>query len=369
MYKKSFLLFVLLLTLLESLAQTTRQRDIFIQEQNTNEDYQKYIGKTVIFYDDGNEYEKRCWDFIRNYNRSILTETPYVIQEIKSKGRNINIWFVEKNNVKSKKYKVFCMNEQFRYNYIGYMPLYFPEELEKYTDDISKNILGRNVIIDGVEYTITNAYSEFLNNTKGKDREIVTNLVYVNEQLDTVTEDITIANGGIYYSELSKVEKPSNSSIRYGETTSIIDSGITKFSYRDDVVDITIFGDSTSFQFIISNISDNTIKMVWNEAVFVGIDGQTSKIMHKGIKYSQKEGDQPTTVIIKGAKLSDVAVPTSNVQYDGILSKWVTYSMYPSQQNMNGQVRLMLPIQIKENINEYVFYFDIKWKWNRPELH
>lgn len=59
--------------------------------------------------------------------------------------------------------------------------------------------------------------------------------------------------------------------------------------------------------------------MVWNEAAFVGLDGSSSKIMHVGTKFSEREGNQPATTIIKGAKIEDLATPTANVYYsDGV---------------------------------------------------
>ena len=174
---------------------------------------------------------------------------------------------------------------------------------------------------------------------------------------------------GKYVSVLSKVEKPSNPSIRYGKTKTVeATSDITRYSYVDNVIDLLIVGDSDKFSFILKNISDNTIKIIWNEAAFVDFDGSTSKVMHAGTKYSQREGDQPATTIIKGAKIEDVAVPTCNIRYSSILEEWVEDSMYPAKPNENpGQIRLMLPIQIKDVVNEYVFVFDVKYVYNHPE--
>ena len=42
--------------------------------------------------------------------------------------------------------------------------------------------------------------------------------------------------------------------------------------------------------------------------------------------------------------------------------------MYPKQPALEGkQVSLMLPIQIKDVVNEYIFVFDLKYKYNHPE--
>lgn len=184
---------------------------------------------------------------------------------------------------------------------------------------------------------------------------------------------------GGYISVLSSVEKPSDSSKRYGKTTTIedTDKGITKYSYIDDIIDILIVGGSEEFSFELKNVGDNSIKIIWNEAAFVDFDGNTSKIMHAGTKYSQRESDQPATTIIRGAKINDCATPTVNVYYDEGTTigyktygnGWKTKSMYPNKVISNpGQVRLMIPIQVKDVINEYIFVFDVKYVYKHPEL-
>lgn len=173
---------------------------------------------------------------------------------------------------------------------------------------------------------------------------------------------------GEYISILSTVERPTDSSKRYGKTTTIKDQGVTKFSYVDELIDILIVGTSRQFNFVLKNVSENSIKIIWNEAAFVDFSGSTSKIMHVGTKYSQKDGDQPATTIIKNAKIDDLAVPTVNVRYSGVLKDWVIDSMYPNKIiSEPGQLRLMLPIQIKDVINEYTFVFDVKYIYKYPE--
>ena len=174
---------------------------------------------------------------------------------------------------------------------------------------------------------------------------------------------------GHYISILSKVEKPSNPAIRYGKTTTVSDENVSRYSYIDNVIDIQIFGGSTQFEFVLKNISGNSIKVIWNEAVFVSYDGTTSKVIHAGTRYSQREADQPATTIIKGAKIEDIAAPNCNIRYSDVLKEWVKDSMYPSTPDTKpGQLRLMLPIQIKDVINEYVFIFDVKYVYNHPEV-
>ena len=179
---------------------------------------------------------------------------------------------------------------------------------------------------------------------------------------------------GKYVSLLSKVEKPSNPEIRYGETIKIPSEDATsKFCYKDNVIDIMIFADASDFTFVLQNISGSTIKIVWDEAVFVNFDGSTEKVMHKGTKYAERNESQPPTTIIKNAKWEDTVIPNHLVYwYEStskyIKSQWSTRSMYPKEKGLEpGQVMLMLPIQIRDVINEYIFVFDVKYVFEHPE--
>ena len=85
---------------------------------------------------------------------------------------------------------------------------------------------------------------------------------------------------------LTKVEKPEDSSNRYGETRVIQDNGVDKYAYNDSIIDIIILGTSEQFNFVLKNISNHSLKIIWNEAAYVGLDGSSSKIMHVGTKFS-----------------------------------------------------------------------------------
>ncbi len=184
---------------------------------------------------------------------------------------------------------------------------------------------------------------------------------------DCFSED----KSGRYHTYLLKVEKPSNPEIKFGETT-IVESDetkdITKFSYADNFINIVIYGDREQFYFVLKNVSESTQKVIWDEAVFVDYNGSSSKIMHNGVKYSQRENSQPASTIIRGASINELACPIANVYYSETAKEWLTRSMYPTDGTKEEkQVQLMLPIQIKDVTNEYIFVFNLKWGYNHPE--
>ena len=226
-------------------------------------------------------------------------------------------------------------------------------------------------------YTVVNVFKKM--DYDASYRKTLQKFYTVKNSIDGTTKDVKAAfaqseafkydDSGKFVAALTKVEKPSNSAIRYGKTTSVTEKDITKYSYEDNFIDILIFAGSTQFNFILKNVSDNTLKVVWNEAVFVDVDGSTSKVMHSGIKYSQREGDQPASTIIKGAKLEDLAAPTDKVYYSESLKEWTSKSLYSNADTKReGQIiKMMLPVQVKDVVNEYIFEFTLTYVYNHPE--
>ena len=338
--------------------------DFKIEKKETESEYQEYVGKTIIFYEPVTSNE-------RNFKLNRITfGVPYTIESITLNGYSYDeiVTFVVKQvgNPKAKPVKFKCENSLASWDASVYdIPAYLTDRMQEYKD----KYIGKKLLVAGKECIVSDVIMEPKFFTEIGQTHMASIFVYHDSDDNIIKEDTYTALKGGYRSELLRVEKPADESVRYGETSTIQEAGITKYSYVDNVIDILIFGDMAQFSFVLKNVSDNSIKVVWNEAVFVGMDGSVSKVMHSGIKYSQREGDQPASVIIRGAKLEDVAVPTELIYYSDLLNKWTSKSMYPSKPGFNGQVSLMLPIQIKDTINEYIFVFDVTYKYNHPELH
>lgn len=175
---------------------------------------------------------------------------------------------------------------------------------------------------------------------------------------------------GFYTLALTKVEKPIDPSIRYGETVVVKDSNLTKYSYVDNIIDLLIYANDRDFLISLKNISSNTIKIVWDEAVYVGVDNSSSKIIHTGTKYANRYESQPATVVIKNSKIEERITPSDLIYYDDVLyNKWTSEYLIRSGEKMLGkQMKLMLPIQIKDVMNEYLFVFDVIYEYKHPEL-
>lgn len=331
--------------------------------------YQQYVGKTVIYlpceplnYAESNVFK----------TQKFIPEGEYVITDISPKTgysystSKITITFQEKGGKKKLKMKAYA---DWAYEY----PFFF---IDDFNADKEK-LIGKSFadpLVKG-EYKVDNVSLE-KNPKSNRIKEVLyqvsnseLNRTFTTNDLSkTVEEYLREDKGGKYISTLVKVEKPKNASERYGEVKTVEEKGVTKYSFEDELIDIIIFGGSSQFIFKLTNKSQSSIKVVWDDAVFVDYTGSTSKVMHSGIKYSQREASQPASTIIRGASLEDIACPTSNVRYSDVLKEWVTDSMYPKSVGKDPQqIRLMLPIQIKDVVNEYVFIFDVNYIYNHPE--
>lgn len=309
---------------------------------------------------------------------------PYRIVKISGNDRTIKFEMVDTTNPKKK------IKFQFRnyYEYWSYgndtwcntntyqVPLLL---IDKF-NEAKQQIIGKVFTDPEVNFSIkvtdmklcpTGEYKEYpiisvsLLNEATREEKVIP----YKDMSSEVRNIFTDAKSGRYVANLSSVEKPSNPEIRYGEKSlTSSDDKISKFLYVDNILSIIIFASPSQFNFELKNISDNSLKVIWDEAVIVGIDGNTSKVMHKGTKYSARNESQPPSTIIKGSILEDLAAPSDKVSYNEYIKDWINESMFPKKPELQGkQLTLMLPIQIKDVVNEYIFVFDLEYVKNHPE--
>ena len=173
---------------------------------------------------------------------------------------------------------------------------------------------------------------------------------------------VILASCGAYYQDIYKVrlrevEQPENVKEQYSKSkiTIFAEENETKNSYEDDFIKIIWLPALTEFSFTLENKSDNSIKIIWDEAVYIDEDNSSLKVMHSGVKYVDGEKAQPLTVIAKKTKINDLVAPVDNSYYsDG----WISLPLF-SVQSAGKTVKILLPIQIQETINEYIFSFKI----------
>lgn len=349
-----------------------------VPSYDTVEEYQNLIGKTYTFIPVFNSHNYRMvkkFSFRRifkidNIKKSRthdegVVKTSWTISDISNGEKFKIIVYIGNRSELEKNYANIPWDDEVR-NYE--IPLY---DLDKWKQDHA-SLIGSSYthplvkasykVLDCNIDIIEKNYDEIVKVQNSIDKKCYIYRLSTAQQ-DCFRDDLERT----YFSTLTMVDKPKNPEIKYGEIQSVTDS-LTKYSYEDNFISVIIYGNSKNFSFSIKNNTQYSIKIIWDEAVFVDLKGSTSKIMHNGIKYSERENSQSPSTIIRGASLDDIAVPTRNVFYADNLKDWRIQSMYPDQPTEDTyQLRLMLPIQIKEVVNEYVFVFDVKYEYLHPE--
>ncbi len=182
-----------------------------------------------------------------------------------------------------------------------------------------------------------------------------------------------------YNIALSEVERPAEAKERYGEykiseMEPTEEKGFT-YVFEDEMIKILWLPTGVMLGFQITNKTDHSIKIIWDEAAYVDENGESHRVMHGGVKYVDKEAPQPPSVVVRRGTLSDLILPTDYVSYtSGTYGGWNERPLLPSEQ-MGGDpqtllrsarkfvgktIQVLLPIQIETVTNDYIFSFVVE---------
>jgi len=142
--------------------------------------------------------------------------------------------------------------------------------------------------------------------------------------------------------------------------------------YQDSIIKIVWSYADSQIDFELTNESEQTLRLIWDDAAYISLHNKSSRIFHKGIKYIDRENPQSPTAVYKKTTLSDLISPTSYTYYDsGEYGGWRSGSLIPVSsarsiwsskieyiQGLIGQtIRVILPIKIEDKLIEYTFNF------------
>lgn len=177
---------------------------------------------------------------------------------------------------------------------------------------------------------------------------------------------------GDYEYTLTSVECPQIQTEPYGEksiTTTTEDNAL-KYIFQDDYIAITWAVTQEKFFFSLKNLTEHNIQVIWDEAVYVDVDGGSNRVMHAGVKYSEMNNTQASTTVAANSILTDVVSPTCNIYYNSTTG-WTHNSLlgrfHKEQQvvidtmqgNVGKDLKVILPIKINGIVNEYTFTFTV----------
>ena len=180
---------------------------------------------------------------------------------------------------------------------------------------------------------------------------------------------------------LTEVERPAQAKARYGEQkiTTTKEEGVEKYYFEDELLKILWLPSSLNISFALSNKTDHSIKIIWDEAAYVDSIGVSHRVMHSGVKYTDRNSPQPPTVVPRKGTINDLIFPSDYVDYvSGQYGGWREQPLFPSamdqisnpnaseellkaeaEKYLGKSVQVLLPLQIEDTINEYIFTFTV----------
>lgn len=172
---------------------------------------------------------------------------------------------------------------------------------------------------------------------------------------------------------LKSVESPADAKKQFGETkvVNFQDGNTNKYRYEDDYIDIVWVVGDKKFLFELTNKSGHTLKINWDDISYVNCSNSTGRVMHSGVKYSERNNSQPASMVPKGASLTDVLIPTDNVYYSNFYKDWDQKYLIPCVYKSKADrlagapayigktMTILMPIMIENVQNDYTFTFSI----------
>lgn len=155
----------------------------------------------------------------------------------------------------------------------------------------------------------------------------------------------------VYQLKLSSVERSGKS--RPIKTSITNDS----LNFIDDNMSISWSSGQSQLDFVLENRTDQTMRIPWDEVVYVDESGVSNRVMHAGVKFINRDQSMPPSILVKGGKLDDTIIPSSNVYYEsGRYGGWRQSALFTAA-SVGKQIRVLMPMVIGEKKHEYLFTF------------
>jgi hypothetical protein len=137
----------------------------------------------------------------------------------------------------------------------------------------------------------------------------------------------------------------------------------TGIKYEDKFLSITFYpiGNIRSVELELTNKTNKTMEIIWNEMVIVDSYNIARSIFHKEIKYIDKEKPIKNTILPPNSQKSTIIVPVDSIQWgkDG----WEYTNLILESNDLSLETsknfRIILPLLLNKERKEYNFKFKV----------
>jgi hypothetical protein len=158
---------------------------------------------------------------------------------------------------------------------------------------------------------------------------------------------------------LSSVRRPADAADRWGDY--VIGESEDGVTYEDELVAVVVAPIASAFGLLVTNKTDHSLQLLWDEMSYVNIDGFASGVSSGETRLMDVGKSVGPTVVPARAKVSLVAVPNALINREAGAGEAKLREFYwyvDDYDDLEGrQVELLIPIRVESTVNEYTFAF------------
>jgi hypothetical protein len=174
-----------------------------------------------------------------------------------------------------------------------------------------------------------------------------------------------------YEVSLIEVQRSLAAQARFGDIKIAPDPAKGFFMAEDHLMRIIWAGPDDRLGFDLLNKSDGPVKILWDDAAYVDITGQSRRVIHSGVKLVERNSPQAPSVIPSKGRLNDIVYPSDHISYYG---NWSQRPMFPCLRegyactdpdrklvaaHTGLDYRVLLPVEVGKETYPYTFVFKV----------
>ena len=119
-----------------------------------------------------------------------------------------------------------------------------------------------------------------------------------------------------------------------------------------------------SIQMRLTNLLDKNVKLLWEQAQYTDVNKQTSRLMHSGVRFQDRNNPIPEQIVPPRASVQEGVIPINRVFFSQQKKAYETKSLLPVDSEAGSQLKgktinLFIPIEVDRAIIPYNFKIEI----------
>jgi hypothetical protein len=137
-----------------------------------------------------------------------------------------------------------------------------------------------------------------------------------------------------------------------------------ELQFKDKTIGVSFSIGEQSFQMRFENVSDVPVKIQWERAQYIDVNGQPQRLMHSGIRYVDRNNPIPDQMVAPHGVVEEAVIPVSNVFVSPQKNGYDIRPLLPLDSDAAAGLKgksiiLFIPVEVNRQIIPYNFKIEI----------